>query len=266
MNKLLQQNHIFLAKTMHKRCQPRENKFVYKLYYLFCPLRQLNSLRYKALLQYNKFALLSIRDKDHGDKSADQPLASWIKQILTKYDLLTDVREICLLTLPNVMGYVFNPVSFWLCYNNSSELIAVVCEVNNTFGEHHSYLIYNSNKNSLNDNNDDELITEKVFHVSPFFTRNGYYKFKFQQQGVILKIYIDYYNEEDQLLLQTSLCGKMIPLNYKNLLRTIARYPHITLLTIMLIHYQAIKLVLKKIKYINKPQQFSNKLTINNKT
>jgi len=163
-----------------------------------------------------------------------------------------------LLCHPRILGYVFNPVSFWFCLDEEEKLIAVLAEVQNTFGEAHSYLVYNLDRSPID--NSQEHFVKKEFHVSPFFERQGNYRFKFDYNHKKIMVLIDYFDQE-KLMLKTSLTAQRNSLNDKNLIKTFFLIPFVTFKVIFLIHYQALKIILKGIKYIKKPAQLFNKIT-----
>ncbi|MEM7616869.1 MAG: DUF1365 domain-containing protein [Pseudomonadota bacterium] len=250
---------IFDAKVMHKRYEPRVNQFAYKIYYLFLPLSKLNCQNLISLININKKGLLSFFTKDHGAKEEKADLNNWIQDILTEYQLSEIVDEVVLTTMPRIFGYVFNPVSFWLCVDKDGALRAVLCEVNNTFGETHSYLCVHDNQRVIQ--GDDLLQASKIFHVSPFFERDGYYKFKFYYKNDNLSVWIDYYDDFHKKQLSTSVYGKLVPLTKAKIRRLFITRPLITFKVIYLIHYQALKILLKGIKYVKKPVQDPSKIT-----
>ena len=235
---------IFTAKTMHKRLAPKVNKFVYSVYYLAFPLSKIDELK---LL----WPLISFKSKDHGLRDGSD-LKDWIYDILKKQEV-SGIDEVVLVSMPRVLGYAFNPVSFWLCLDKGGELRAVLSEVNNTFGETHSYLCAHNDGSVISA--DDTFAGEKLFHVSPFLEREGSYQFRFDYSADRLGIWIDYYNEQGEKVLLTNLIGGMSELTRPNLLKHFFKYPMVTLKVIVLIHYQALKLVSKGIKYITKPKQ-----------
>lgn len=240
---------IFTAKTMHKRFAPKENKFVYGIYYLAIPLSKLAKLK---LL----WPLISFRSKDHGNRDGSD-LRGWIDEILQKYDV-KDVDEVVLIAMPRIFGYTFNPVSFWMCLDASGSLKAVLAEVNNTFGETHSYLCVKEEGASITA--DDIFSDEKLFHVSPFLPREGGYQFRFDYRDEKLGIWIDYFIDGKKML-ATNLIGSFSPLTKPNLLKNFFRFPMLTFKVIALIHYQAFKIILKGIRYIPKPLQKNERLS-----
>ena len=248
---------LLKGKVMHERFFPKKNKFSYSIYYISIPISKLDSPDLKRNLNINRFGLLSFFTKDHGDRKSD--LQKWIRNILAKNNLDKTTKEIILICMPRILGYVFNPVSFWLCLDNQSNLKAVLCEVNNTFGETHSYLCVKKNKSIIKHN--DILIAKKLFHVSPFLKREGFYKFRFTYNKQKFGAWIDYYNAEKKLQLCTYLIGYFHPLTKRILNIIFFTYPLVTLKTIFLIHWQALKLFWKGVKYIKKPLQKKNKIT-----
>ena len=149
-----------------------------------------------------------------------------------------------------MLGYVFNPVSFWFCLDMQGSLRAVLSEVCNTFGERHCYLSFHDDRRPIG--NDDWLRAEKVFHVSPFMDVVGHYMFRFVYREDKIGAWIDYYDAEG-LMLNTSVVGKRRPLTAHNLLTCFFRYPLVTLKVIGLIHYEAVRLCLKGIRHRTKP-------------
>jgi DUF1365 family protein len=240
---------IFTAKVMHKRFFPKENSFNYGVYYLALPLPS----------SPIKGGFASFHPQDVGHRNGSDP-SIWAREILQKYHLSEKITYLTLLTMPKVLGYIFNPVSFYLCHNEQKDLLAVIAEVHNTFGEQHTYLCYHHDLSPINNN--DILESEKVFHVSPFLERNGFYQFRFHITQDKIAIWIDYFDKNHNKQLITSLIGNLSPLNEKSLRLAFWKHPLVTFKAITLIHWQAIKLILKRIKYINKPEQNEYKVTI----
>lgn len=249
---------IFTAQVMHRRLLPKENQFHYGVFYLALPLSQLYKTQIKQSIHINKKRFVSFFEKDHGALDGDS-LEHWIRDILTDYALNDITHEVVLIAMPRILNYVFNPVSFWLCFDDKKQLRAVLCEVKNTFGETHSYLCAHEDKHVISA--DDWLATKKVFHVSPFLKREGSYKFRFDTKGRKLAIWIDYYNDQDNKQLITTLTGQLNPLTKAELRRVFWKHPLVTMKAIMLIHWQALKLLTKGIRYISKPIQLKEKLT-----
>jgi DUF1365 family protein len=259
MGKIMSKNAIFFSKVMHNRLTPKEHGFSYNVYYLHLPLSKLNELNKLKKLKYNKRGLLSFWEKDHGARELTG-LESWARGLLKAHNMYKADGEIIMLALPRVLGYVFNPVSFYFCFDKAGGLRNVIAEVNNTFGETHSYICTNKNQEIIS--KDDWMESEKLFHVSPFLEREGIYKFRFDYSADKIGIWIDLYDPSQQKKLITSLMGKLATIDDKVIAHAFWKHPLVTLKTIFLIHLHAFKLFRKGMKYIVKPEQKSVRVTI----
>lgn len=239
---------LYIAKVMHKRFFPQENTFQYGVYYLALPLPAAPVAGW----------LTSFHIKDVGNRDGSDP-TPWARKILADYDLDRITENIILLTMPRVLGYVFNPVSFYLCLDKENALRAVLSEVHNTFGEQHNYVCANPDHAPISANQ--WLAAEKVFHVSPFLVRSGEYKFRFDLTADTLGIWIDYYDAQQQKQLTTALTGSFIALTKKSSRQAFWQHPLVTVKAITLIHWQAFKLIMKGIRYIAKPAQLPLRTT-----
>ena len=238
--------YLFKASIFHKRFYPKPNQFCYSGFYIKFSIDKIESLK-SILFSINSFNLFSFYEKDHGYRDGSK-LDAWARDTLRKSGLTNFDGRIVLHTFPRVLGYVFNPVSFWYCYKKK-ELIAVICEVNNTFGESHSYVIINKKNNNV--------ILPKKFHVSPFYDVKGDYEFDFQKNNFVK---INYYFD-NKLQLTTSIKGENISWSDFNLFKIFVRHPFYTVFVILFIHYQAIKLYIKKNKYFPKPEKLTPNIT-----
>lgn len=244
---------IFTGKVMHKRLFPKENSFVYSIYYLALPLSQIENAPKKGALCFN--------EKDHGPRDGTG-LEYWVRSILKNHNpaLESVTKEILLICMPRIFGYVFNPISFWLCLDKKKNLRAVLCEVNNTFGETHSYLCVHPGLKPIGQ--DDWLLADKIFHVSPFLKREGEYKFRFSFKDNKFGTWINFHDAQNQKQLLTSLIGTFEPMTTTSLRRTFWKHPLVTFKAITLIHWQALKLISKGIKHIKKPRQHEEKMSV----
>jgi DUF1365 family protein len=235
----------------HTRLSPVRNSFNYGVFFLRLPLRQLQTKPVKSkLFSRNRFNILSHHDKDHGDGKL--PLLQWIDALLKAQGVLDADGEVWLQTFPRVLGYVFNPISFWFCHRSDGALRAILCEVSNTFGERHCYLLDKGHpiENAV------EMSARKIFHVSPFCAVEGSYRFQFihNQRAASADILarIDYYSDEGAVLL-TNISGSSRPLTDGNITIALLRYPLMTFMVIARIHWQALKLWIKRVPFYRKP-------------
>ncbi len=233
---------LCLGHVMHRRLRPAVNAFVYPVFYVQLPVRNLAAAEC-AIFSVDRRNLLSFYSKDHGPRDGS-PLLPWIEGLLSKHGLPSD-GEIVLQTFPRVLGYVFNPVSFWYCHDRDGQLIAILAEVNNTFGGTCSYLLHRQG-NPLVDG--EELHAEKRFHVSPFNVIEGGYRFRFLLERSVQLARIDYDDAAGELLL-TSISGKPRPWSARALLACFLRMPFLTLGVMARIHWQALKLYLKRVPF-----------------
>ena len=233
-----------LGHVMHRRLRPTVHAFVYPVFFVRLPLSQLNEAG-NAIFSVDRFNLLSLRRRDHGPRDGS-PLLPWIHRTLREHGLPDD-GEVVLQTFPRVFGYVFNPVSFWLCHNARGELIAMLAEVSSTFGEHHNYLLHNPDGAPLRDGQ--VLRADKAMHVSPFNKIEGAYRFVLNLNRPVQRIRIDYADREGPLLL-TAMSGQSQGWSSRALLSALVRMPALTLGVVFRIHWQALRLWLKKVPFV----------------
>jgi uncharacterized protein len=240
------------GKVRHRRLRPVGNEFTYDAFSLALPLSRLNDV--SALgIAHNRRAMVSFFDRDHGecDGSALEP---WIRELLAAESVAAD-GEIILYAFPRMLGYVFNPVSFWVCHDRHGAVRAVLCEVCNTFGERHNYLLAHSDGRPLASG--ESLQSRKAFHVSPFCEVKGDYTFRFHfgpERWLARIDYDDGAGDARSALLETSISGIAEPLSPVAARGLIWRYRWFTLGVIVRIHWQAVKLWRKSVPYISKPQ------------
>jgi len=247
--------HLMEARIFHERLRPRQNRFGYGALYCMVPLRGL-SARKGGPVALNRFGLFSIQESDYGEPG--ETPAVHVQKILDDHGLSEADGEITLITLPRVLGYSFNPVSFWLCRDRDGGLRAVVAEVNNTFGERHSYLCRHKDHRAITAG--DRIRADKSFHVSPFLAVEGQYVFRFALDQDCPAIGIDLEDREG-LLLRTSVSGRLVPLTRRILWAILLRNPLYPIKVIGLIHYQAMKLFLKGQRHYHKPPPPETRVT-----
>lgn len=243
----------------HTRLRPVRNTFSYGVYFLRLPLRSLEGKTPATCwFSRNRFNLQSFHDRDHGDGT--QPLLQWIDGVMARNGIHDADGEVWLQTFPRVLGYVFNPVSFWFCHRADGALRAVLCEVSNTFGERHCYLLDEGGPIS----NGSEMTAKKIFHVSPFCRIEGHYRFQFirhpRADGEDTLARIDYHDEQGKLLL-TNISGSSRALTDRNIAVAMLRFPLMTFMVIARIHWQALKLWIKKVPFQRKPSPPTEELS-----
>jgi len=261
---------LCFGQVRHKRLRPL-HAFEYGIYFIRLPLRSMqrqaaqpafSSSFASRLFSRNGFNLLSFRDSDHGD--GRQPLLAWIEALLKAENVFDADGEIWLQTMPRVLGYVFNPVSFWFCHRADGALRAVLCDVRNTFGERHFYLLETGADIAYGS----ELSAKKIFHVSPFCPVEGRYRFRFmrvlrQHGGARQECHLACvdYDDGSGPLLQTSLSGQARAISDWSVASAFFCYPLMSFGVIVRIHIQALRLWLLRLPFFSKPAPPENKVT-----
>ena len=241
---------IGFGQVRHTRVRPKRHAFSYDTFFLLLPLRSLRAHPESAgALAFNRRGALSFFESDHGDGRSlqDGGALAWLDALLQAEGILDATGEAWLHCYPRVWGYTFKPVSFWYCHCAGGTLRAIVVEVNNTFGERHCYLLDHPQFGV-------ELQAAKVFHVSPFAPVEGAYRFRFmvtpERSHTVARIDFD---DANGPLIETSVSGKLEPLTRHSVRHALWTYPAMTLGVVLRIHWQAIKLLCKKVPFFGKP-------------
>lgn len=235
---------LLIGQVVHRRLRPVVNAFAYPVFYLQLPLEDLAAAE-GPVFSVDSFNLLSFFTRDHGPRDGT-PLLPWVQGHLRQRGL-TDQVSVTLQCFPRVFGYVFNPVSFWFCRDREGELIAVLAEVNNTFGGRHSYLLHHPDGAPIRDGQVFEA--SKAFHVSPFCEVEGGYRFRFELERRRPLIRLDY-DDAQGALLQTSLSGERRGWTTGAQLGALLRMPLLTVGVMFRIHWQALRLWLKGVRFV----------------
>ena len=240
---------VCFGAVMHERHVQAHNRFVYPSAFLRLPLGRLDQVR-APLLGIERANLFSFRSRDHGARDGS-PLLPWIRALLNERGLAAACDgEIVLQTMPRILGFVFNPVSFWFCHDHAGGLRAVLAEVNNTFGERHNYLLHHADLRPIGAG--DELRASKRFHVSPFFPVRGEYRFRFEQRGAVHAVSIELWDGGERQL-STRLAGRAEAVGGASMAKWLARQPFMTLGVVARIHWQALRLALRRVSFFRKP-------------
>ncbi|QKJ67424.1 DUF1365 domain-containing protein [Deefgea piscis] len=246
---------IIRGQVMHQRLRPAQNRFVYPVFCLRLNLARLGDINVSGF-GLNRWRPVAIYTQDYGPKDGSN-LEQWMRNVLLQYGIEAN-GEIWLHTFPRVFGFVFNPVSFWYCYDRDGGLRAVLAEVNNTFGETHQYLIAANDDQCIEA--DTRLECIKMMHVSPFCEVQGHYQFGFRDTAQTAWVGIDYF-DTDGLLIKTAVGGKREALNRQTLWRALLAQPLLTLGVFARIHWQAFHLWRKRVPFFSKPAPPTIELT-----
>jgi len=240
---------VIAATIVHRRLRPKVNGFRYRAAYLCLDLGALDRLAGRWL-KLDRGGLVAFHQADHGAHDGSD-LGGWLRQTLDAHGLagICD-GAVTLMTMPRLLGYVFNPVSFWFCRDRAGALRAVLCEVNNTFGERHCYLVHHDDRRPIEA--DCWLEGRKAFHVSPFLPIEGGYRFRFRLDAERAHVDVNFYDPAG-LMLATSVGGRRIALDDRAVLRHFLANPIMTLAVVVKIHWQALHLWRKRARFYGKP-------------
>lgn len=240
---------LYHCRVMHQRLLPKKHGFNYGIFMFYVDLDELDLLDKKlGFFSRNSFNLYSFFDSDHF-AGQEGPCKRKLLNYLRNQGLdLSDECKVFLLTNLRFMGYVFNPVSFYFCFDQSGEAVCAVAEVGNTFREMKTYFIP---KGTENKQAQFESRQTKLFYVSPFSDLDVEFDFRLNVPAEDFQIFIDDMQSGKKTLL-SSLLGKKSVLSTSQLIAFTFCYPLVTLKIIGLIHWHAILLALKKIPFHNK--------------
>lgn len=243
-------SHLLEGVVRHRRARPFVYALEHDVYYAALDLDELDevdaSLR---LVSRGRRNVLSFRDGDHLDPPATD-LPADIRRHLASEGVDATGWQITLVTNLRVFGYVFNPASFFLCRDETGDLRRVVIEVHNTHGERHLYTLSRDGEARGVASDPDTTgaaagdlaaSMDKDFYVSPFIEMVGRYTVRVRDESSRLRITINE-DQDDALLLHTSLDLTRHRLTDRNLARMLIRHPFVTHKTIGMIHWHALRL------------------------
>ena len=248
---------IYNGTVIHKRFKPKKHFFRYKVFSLFVDLSELNTLEKKiSFFSYNNFNLVSFFDKDHGNRDGSS-LVEWVKKNLKENGINSEEIKVRLLCYPRILGYVFNPLSVFYVYDKNENLISILYEVKNTFGEQHTYIFKVNNGQLLQHN------CSKKFHVSPFIEMNCDYFFKILKPSEKISVIINQYQLNEKIL-YASQDGIRVAFTSSELIKSYLKHPLMTFKIISAIHFEAFKLWVKGINFVKKKLKIKNNITFEN--
>ncbi len=230
---------LYVGQVAHARKKPVEYRFAYRTFSIKvdvdCIEQESQQLRWLSL---NRFNLLSLNYKDHGARDGT-PWRQWLDGFLAQYGIARPARAefIC---YPRVLGYSFNPLSMWYAYDKDNQLIAIIGEVSNTFGQWHHYVL----KLAGGAAKIIEAQAQKVFHVSPFIEMEACYHFRFGVPSD--KVFTSIRETRDGVeFFSASEAGRSVQLTDRQLIKQVGFAPLSMLKVIALIHWWALKILIK---------------------
>lgn len=245
---------IYFGHVMHCRLRPFRHRFVYRVFSMFADIDALDGLAARtAFFSHNRFNLFSLMDRDHGPADG-APLRPWIEHLLRQAGAAPDGGRIFILCFPRILGYVFNPLTVFFCFDATAKLAGIVYEVRNTFGEKHAYAA------AIGGAPANGLITHrqnKAFYVSPFLPMDMTYTFRLRAPDDRLSVMIRTQAPGGDMLIAT-LTGARQPFCTATLLRALLAYPLMSLKIIAAIHFEALRLWRKGAKFVSRTDTASH--------
>lgn len=256
---MTQASALYRGGVMHRRLRPKAHRLNYRVFWLLLDLEEIEGLdRRLRLFSRNRFNLLSFHDRDHGDGSG-AALRPQIEALLARAEIDIGDGPIRLLTMPRVLGYVFNPISLYYCHQANGRLAAMVYEVTSTFGVRHAYVIPVPEVDQAAG-----LIRQgaaKALYVSPFMGMEMDYAFRGHAPGQRLDLTVDGVDAEG-LLLTAAMSGERRTLDDTALWSAALALPFMTLKVVAAIHWEALKLWVKGVRLTRQPPPAREPVTI----
>ncbi len=239
---------IYLGQVYHARTAPRAHALRYPVFYLLLDLDEAARLdRVSRLFGWNRRALFSFRDADHGAGDGT-PFRVWLDDALATAGLGRARWRYQVLCMPRVLGHVFNPITVVWCSTPDGRLAAMLYEVNNTFGERIAYVV--PQDGAPRDGIIRQRCDKRMF-VSPFFDMAGHYDFRLTRPGRRLALAIDYREEGVPApRLRAVLSATRQPFDARGLRAVALRFPAMTLRVVAAIHFEALRLWLKGVPLV----------------
>jgi hypothetical protein len=229
-------SHLLEGTVRHRRARPFVYSLAHDVYYAALDLSELDEVTASLkLIGHNRPNVLGFRDDDHFTPPADD-LREAVIEHLRVQGVDPDGWRLTLIANLRVLGYVFNPASFYLCRDRSGALQIVIVEVHNTHGERHLYTLRRQG-----DRPDFVASMDKDFYVSPFIDKVGRYTVRVRDEPTRLRISINE-DQDDELLLHTSIDLRRRRLTDRGLVRMLVRHPFVTHKTTGMIHWHALRL------------------------
>ncbi len=231
---------IYTGHVAHARHRPRSHRLRYRVFSLLLDLDELPNLDADSrLFGYNRAAIFSFRDEDHGDGSRGG-LRDWVVRQLEEAGLPAGDLRVRVLCYPRIIGYVFNPLTVYFCYRPDDSLCAALYEVCNTFHERHTYVIPVGEPSG----GAIRQRCDKALYVSPFTPMASRYDFRVEPPRERVFVGINQ-SDDDGPLLAASFAGKYLAFSDRALLKLLLAYPLMTLKVMGAIHVEALRLWLK---------------------
>lgn len=243
---------FYVGQVMHARLKPVPHRFRYSVFSLLIDLDRLaEANRLSWFFSIGRFNLLGFSPGSHGPEAEARDPRHAIPRMLRDAGLKTPVKRLFLLCYPRVLGFAFNPISVYFAYGPADDLIGLVYEVRNTFGERHSY-VAPIVPGELSEAGVRQT-ADKLFYVSPFLDQRMRYHFRLRPPGmrdVALRIFE---TDAEGPILSATFTGVFTPISDWSCLRLGFGMPLMTLKVVAGIHFEALRLWLKGMRLFSRP-------------
>jgi DUF1365 family protein len=238
---------LYGGTVTHQRLRPRKHRLRYRIFNVLLDLDELPALsRRLRLFSHDRFNLFSFHDRDHGAGEAGG-LRAWVEEQLRAAGLNPDGGAIRVLCMPRILGHAFNPISVYWCHARDGALLAMLYEVNNTFGERHSYLMPADGAEGPV-----RQTCAKRFYVSPFMAMDMTYRFRVTPPDAQVVVAITAADAQG-VMISTAFAGRRAELTDRALLSRFLRMPLLGMKVIAAIHWEAAKLWWKGMRLQARP-------------
>lgn len=248
---------ILTGTVRHRRERPEEHAFTYDMWHVLLDVDELDRLDEQVTgFAYNRPGIATFRDTDHLGP-VDLPIRTKLRRFLAGQGVELPAGRVLLQTSLRVLGYTFNPVSWFWCHDEDGDLALVVAEVNNTFGDTHCYVL-----DDLEWTGEHRVVAhdQKVFHVSPFMDIDDHdYRFVFRPPslrgapGERVAVHMDV-SDPDGHLFDATVGQERQPLTTRSLWKQLLRMPWVTVKTIVAIHWEALFIWRRKADFRSRPE------------
>jgi hypothetical protein len=244
---------FYFGTLRHRRFEPARHEFTYGLFMAFLDIDRIAELtRISRFLSYNRWNWASFDDRDHfGDPHT--PLRQRLTDDAAASGVTLPDGPIFLLTHLRYLGYNFNPISFFYCYNAAEELQLILAEVHNTFGESHNYWLSGANQRPGN-NKARRYLCPKAMHVSPFMDMRLDYDFILTPPDDRLTAHMNTL-ADGRSTFDATMNLERRPWTATWLWRALGRHPWMTAKVIAAIHWEALRLYVKKVPVFTHPSR-----------
>jgi DUF1365 family protein len=246
---------IYRGLVVHQRLRPRRHRLRYRIFQLLLDLDELPALdRGLRLFGHNRPALIGFHDKDHGSGDG-RPLKPYVEGLLAGAGIEAG-GPIRLLCMPRVLGQVFNPLSLYFCHDRTGALQAILYEVNNTFGQRHSYLIPVQGQDGLV-----RQACDKGFYVSPLQEMAMRYDFAVRPPAEELFVAVNS-SDADGPMLHAAFSARRTELTDAAIVAAFLGAPLLMLKVLAGIHWEALRIWLKGARFHGRPPAPAEPVTV----